>query len=124
MRLLAVTLIVCALSGCRSGEPPATSGAASPVGALDPDCVPAAFNEFQAGEPQSGAAEEVAGAAFARSPLGPGGRVERLGIDRNETLRVRYVRDGKTIGLATMVGGEDAWSVAEMTVCAAPPVSR
>jgi len=122
VRTLAALIALVALAGCSGGDESTTS--AQPRAAdtgLDPDCVPSAFNEFQAGEPQSGDAEEVAGAAFARSPLGPGGEVERVGIDRDETLHVRYVRDGKTIGIASLIGGEDAWSISEMTICAEPP---
>ena len=124
MRLALLGLALVLLAGCGSDEQPATSAppAAADTG-LDPGCEPSAFNEFQAGEPQSGNAEEVAGAAFARSPLGPGGEVERVGIDRDETLHVRYVRDGKVIGIANLIGGEGAWTISEMTICAEPPSS-
>jgi hypothetical protein len=116
MRILAV-LAILALAGCGGGggEP----AAPQPVGAeLDPGCEPSAYNELVADPP--GEAEEVAGAAFARSPLGDGGNVERLGIDRDEQLHVALVRDGKTIGLATLSGTEGAWSVSTMTICANP----
>jgi len=117
MRLVVAAVVVCALAGCGGGggessaQPPASVG-------LDPGCEPQAYTEFVPGEP--GEAEEVAGAAFARSPLGPGGEVQRVGMDRDETLHVRYVRGGKTIGIASLIGGEGAWSVAEMTICAEP----
>jgi hypothetical protein len=118
MRLVAAAVVVCALAGCGGGggestaTPPASAG-------LDPGCEPQAYTEFVPGEP--GDAEEVAGAAFARSPLGPGGEVERVGMDRDETLHVLYVRDGKATGSASLIGGEGAWSISEMTICAGPP---
>ncbi len=120
MRLVVAAVVACALAGCGGGG--GESSAQRPAGTgLDPGCEPQAYTEFVPDEP--GDAEEVAGAAFARSPLGPGGEVERVGMDRDETLHVRLVRDGKTIGLASLTGGEGAWSVSEMTICAEPPSS-
>jgi hypothetical protein len=114
MRAAAADVALVLLAGCGGGGGEST--APPPASAeLDPACEPQAYNEFVADPP--GEAEEVAGAAFARSPLGPGGEVERLAIDRDEQLHVRLVRDGKTIGLATLTGTEGAWSVSEMTIC-------